>query len=885
MRKELPKTYEPQEVEGKIYQSWMDAGCFKAAPNPDKKPFCIVMPPPNVTGQLHMGHAMDATLQDILIRYKRMQGYEALWMPGTDHAGIATQIKVEEELRKNEGLTRYDLGREKFLERVWDWKRQYGGRIVQQQKKLGASCDWDRARFTMDEGCSKAVRETFCELYEKGLIYKGSRIINWCPHCVTALSDAEVEYQDKPGSFWHIRYPIAGEEGRYVIVATTRPETMLGDTGVAVHPDDERYKDIVGKKCILPLVGREMPIVADEYVDMEFGTGCVKMTPAHDPNDFEVGLRHNLEVIRCIGDDGRINENGGPYNGMDRYECRKQIVKDLEEQGYLVKTEPYSHNVGTCYRCHNDVEPLISAQWFVKMAPLAKEALRVVNDGEVQFIPERFTKTYTNWMENVHDWCISRQLWWGHRIPAWTCAECGHITVSETDPTECEHCHSKHIKQEDDVLDTWFSSALWPFSTLGWPEETEDLKYFYPTDVLVTGYDIIFFWVARMIFSGCEQMGKYPFEKVLIHGLVRDDKGRKMSKSLGNGIDPLEMAEKYGADALRFNLITGNSPGNDMRFYVEKCEAMRNFANKIWNASRFVMMNLTIDQVELPEKLELEDKWVLSKLNTLIREVTENMDAYELGVASAKVYDFIWDTYCDWYIELTKDRMRSADTAENAQNVLCYVLIQVLRLLHPFMPFITEEIYQALPHMAGQEGGFIMTSPWPVWREDLNFRDEEEAMEMVMDAIRAIRGRRAEMNVAPSRKVKLTIATAYHDVFTAGAPFFLRLASAGEVEVIPAAQAGSSDEMRREGMVEVITHAARVFMPLAELVDVKAELERIAKEKAKAEGHLKGIEAKLSNEAFTSKAPAHIVQNQRDQAEKLRSLIAQLDASAAALNK
>ena len=884
MRKELPKTYEPQEVEGKIYQSWMDAGCFKAAPNPDKKPFCIVMPPPNVTGQLHMGHAMDATLQDILIRYKRMQGYEALWMPGTDHAGIATQIKVEEELRKNEGLTRYDLGREKFLERVWDWKRQYGGRIVQQQKKLGASCDWDRARFTMDEGCSRAVREAFCELYDKGLIYKGSRIINWCPHCLTALSDAEVEYQDKPGHLWYIRYPLADGSGD-LVVATTRPETMMGDTGVAVNPEDERFKDLVGKTCILPIMNREIPIVADEYVELGFGTGAVKMTPAHDPNDFEVGLRHNLEVIRCIDDDGTINENGGPYNGMDRYECRKAIVKDLEEQGYLIKTEDYSHNVGTCYRCHNDVEPLISAQWFVKMAPLAKEALRVVNDGEVQFIPERFTKTYTNWMENVHDWCISRQLWWGHQIPAWTCADCGHITVDRADPTCCAKCGSKNITREEDVLDTWFSSALWPFSTLGWPDKTPELDYFYPTSVLVTGYDIIFFWVARMIFSGCEQMGKYPFEKVLIHGLVRDDKGRKMSKSLGNGIDPLEMAEKYGADALRFNLITGNSPGNDMRFYVEKCEAMRNFANKIWNASRFVMMNLTIDQVELPEKLELEDKWVLSKLNTLIREVTENMDAYELGVASAKVYDFIWDTYCDWYIELTKDRMRSADTAENAQNVLCYVLIQVLRLLHPFMPFITEEIYQALPHMAGQEGGFIMTSPWPVWREDLNFRDEEEAMEMVMDAIRAIRGRRAEMNVAPSRKVKLTIATAYHDVFTAGAPFFLRLASAGEVEVIPAAQAGSSDEMRREGMVEVITHAARVFMPLAELVDVKAELERIAKEKAKAEGHLKGIEAKLSNEAFTSKAPAHIVQNQRDQAEKLRSLIAQLDASAAALNK
>ena len=884
MKKELPKVYEPKEVEGRIYRMWEEHGCFEGHRDPDKKPFTIVMPPPNVTGQLHMGHAMDATLQDILIRYKRMQGYEALWMPGTDHAGIATQIKVEEELRKNEGLTRYDLGREKFLERVWDWKHKYGDRIVEQQKKLGASCDWDRARFTMDEGCSRAVREAFCELYDKGLIYKGSRIINWCPHCLTALSDAEVEYQDKPGHLWYIRYPLADGSGD-LVVATTRPETMMGDTGVAVNPEDERFKDLVGKTCILPIMNREIPIVADEYVELGFGTGAVKMTPAHDPNDFEVGLRHNLEVIRCIDDDGTINENGGPYNGMDRYECRKAIVKDLEEQGYLIKTEDYSHNVGTCYRCHNDVEPLISAQWFVKMAPLAKEALRVVNDGEVQFIPERFTKTYTNWMENVHDWCISRQLWWGHQIPAWTCADCGHITVDRADPTCCAKCGSKNITREEDVLDTWFSSALWPFSTLGWPDKTPELDYFYPTSVLVTGYDIIFFWVARMIFSGCEQMGKYPFEKVLIHGLVRDDKGRKMSKSLGNGIDPLEMAEKYGADALRFNLITGNSPGNDMRFYVEKCEAMRNFANKIWNASRFVMMNLTIDQVELPEKLELEDKWVLSKLNTLIREVTENMDAYELGVASAKVYDFIWDTYCDWYIELTKDRMRSADTAENAQNVLCYVLIQVLRLLHPFMPFITEEIYQALPHMAGQEGGFIMTSPWPVWREDLNFRDEEEAMEMVMDAIRAIRGRRAEMNVAPSRKVKLTIATAYHDVFTAGAPFFLRLASAGEVEVIPAAQAGSSDEMRREGMVEVITHAARVFMPLAELVDVKAELERIAKEKAKAEGHLKGIEAKLSNEAFTSKAPAHIVQNQRDQAEKLRSLIAQLDASAAALNK
>ena len=883
MRKELPKTYEPQEVEGSIYQAWMDAGCFKAAPNPAKEPFSIVMPPPNVTGQLHMGHAMDDALQDMLIRYKRMQGYEAMWMPGVDHAGIATQIKVEEELRKNEGLTRHDLGREKFLERVWDWKNKYGHRIVEQQKKLGCSCDWDRSRFTMDEGLSKAVREAFCELYDKGLIYKGSRIINWCPHCATALSDAEVEYEDKPGHLWYIRYPLSDASGD-LVVATTRPETMMGDTGVAVNPEDERFRHLVGKTCILPIMNREIPIVADEYVELGFGTGAVKMTPAHDPNDFEVGLRHNLETIRVIDDNGVINDNGGPYAGLDRYECRKRLVKDLEEQGYLVKTEDYSHNVGTCYRCKSDVEPLISAQWFVKMEPLAKEALRVVNEGEVQFIPDRFAKTYTNWMENVHDWCISRQLWWGHQIPAWTCQDCGHITVDRTDPTHCAKCGSENIVREEDVLDTWFSSALWPFSTFGWPEKTPELDYFYPTSVLVTGYDIIFFWVARMIFSGCEQMKKPPFQKVLIHGLVRDSKGRKMSKSLGNGIDPLEIAGKYGADALRFNLITGNSPGNDMRFYEEKCEAMRNFANKIWNASRFVLMNLTIGEVQLPEKLELEDKWVLSKLNTLIREVTENLDAYELGVASAKVYDFIWDTYCDWYIELTKGRMQS-EGAQRAQNVLCYVLIALLKLLHPFMPFITEEIYQALPHVSGEESDFLMCTAWPVYSERLSFPAEEEAMELIMDAIRAIRARRAEMNVSPSRKVQLTIAAARQDVFTAGAPFFQRLASASEVHVVPAAQAGSSADMQKKGMVEVITHAARVFLPLAELVDLQQERERIAKEKAKAEGHLKGIEAKLSNEAFTSKAPAHIVQNQREQAEKLRSLIAQLEQSAAALGE
>ncbi len=869
--KELPKKYEPQQVEKKIYQMWMDGNCFRGEIDPNKKPFSIVMPPPNVTGQLHMGHALDAALQDILTRYKRMQGYAALWLPGTDHAGIATQIKVEEALRNEEGLTRYDLGREKFLERVWDWKNKYGNRIVEQQKTLGASCDWSRSRFTMDEGCSKAVRETFCDLYEKGLIYKGSRIINWCPHCLTALSDAEVEYQDKPGNLWYIRYPLTDGSGD-IVVATTRPETMLGDTGVAVNPEDERQKDKIGKTCILPLVGREIPIIGDEYCEIGFGTGAVKMTPAHDPNDFEVGLRHNLEVIRVIADDGTINESGGAYEGLDRYECRKKIVADLEAQGYLVKVEPYSHNVGTCYRCHNDVEPLISAQWFVKMAPLAKEAIRVVNDGTVKFVPERFSKIYINWMENVHDWCISRQLWWGHQIPAWYCDECGHINVSREDPTKCEKCGCEHLTREEDVLDTWFSSGLWPFSTMGWPDkDAADLNYWYPTSVMVTGYDIIFFWVARMIFSGMEQMKKHPFDTVFIHGLVRDDKGRKMSKSLGNGIDPLEMAEKYGADALRFNLITGNSPGNDMRFYVEKTEAMRNFANKLWNASRFVMMNLSIEKNELPEKLELEDKWILSKLNTLSREVCENLDKFELGIAGGKIYDFIWDCYCDWYIELTKARLNGEDEQAKlaAQKVLLWVLTEILKLLHPFMPFITEEIWQALPH----EGDYLMLQSYPKFDEALSFPEEETGFEAVMNAIKAVRSTRAEMNVPPSRKAHLFIASDKPEIFRGGAAYFRRLASAEQVEVLEAAPENT------DGMVSVVTDEARMFLPLAELVDLDKERARLRKELEKAQKDLTGQNAKLANENFVSRAPEQVVNAEREKKARLEALIENLTQS------
>ena len=867
--KELPKVYDPSTVEKRIYDMWQTGGYFKGVIDPDKKPFSIVMPPPNVTGQLHMGHALDSTLQDILTRYKRMQGYAALWLPGTDHAGIATQIKVEQELREKEGLTRYDLGREKFLERVWDWKNKYGDRIVEQQKVLGASCDWDRSAFTMDETRAKSVRETFCELYEKGLIYKGNRIINWCPKCRTALSDAEVEYKDMPGSFWHIRYPIEDSDEEFII-ATTRPETMLGDTGVAVHPDDERYKHLVGKNAILPLVGRKLPIVADDYVELGFGTGAVKMTPCHDPNDYEVGLRHNLEQILVINEDAKII-NGGKYNGMDRYEARKAIVADLEEQGYLVKVEPYNHNVGCCYRCGTVVEPLTSPQWFVKMKPLAEAAIDVVKDGRIKFVPERFTKTYMNWMENVHDWCISRQLWWGHRIPAWYCADCGKITVSREDAHECVHCHSKNITQEEDVLDTWFSSALWPFSTMGWPDKTLELDYWYPTSVMVTGYDIIFFWVARMIFSGMEQMKEEPFKTVFIHGLVRDSQGRKMSKSLGNGIDPLEMAEKYGADALRFNLITGNSPGNDMRFYVEKCEAMRNFCNKIWNASRFVMMNLTVEDNRLPETLETEDKWILSKLNQVTKEVCDNMDSFELGVAAGKIYDFIWDSYCDWYIELTKPRLNGDDekAKENAQRVLLYVLTEILKLLHPFMPFITEEIWQALPH----EGEALMIAEYPKYDEKLHFPVDEVNFEMVMDAIKAVRARRSEMNVPPSRKSHLIIVTDKAKAFTDGEKFICKLAYASAISVT------SELPETTDGMVSVITDNARMFMPMAELVDLEKEKARMEKELANARKQLDGQIAKLSNEKFVSRAPEAVVNAEREKKAKLEALIENLEES------
>jgi len=862
-KRELAKQYNPADVEDRIYESWVNNNCFGAKPDDSKEPFTVVIPPPNVTGQLHMGHALDETLQDILVRYKRMAGYNALWVPGTDHAGIATQIKVEEVLRKEEGLTRYDLGREKFLERVWDWKNQFGSRIINQIKKLGCSCDWSRERFTMDEGCSEAVKEVFVKLYEKGLIYQGNRIINWCPHCITALSDAEVEYAEQDGFFWHINYPVKDSD-EVVEIATTRPETLLGDTAVAVHPDDERYKHLVGKMLILPLVGREIPVVADEYVDKEFGTGCVKITPAHDPNDFEVGLRHNLEQIKVLNDDATINSYGGKYEGMDRYEARKAMVEDLEKEGYLVKVVPHKHNVGQCYRCSTTVEPITSKQWFVKMEPLAKRAIEVVKDGTIKFVPDRFSKIYLNWMENVHDWCISRQLWWGHRIPAYYC-ECGETVVSKDEVTVCPKC-GKPMKQDPDVLDTWFSSALWPFSTLGWPQQTEDLKYFYPTSVLVTGYDIIFFWVARMIFSAMEHTDKEPFKYVFIHGIVRDSQGRKMSKSLGNGIDPLEVIAEYGADALRFTLATGNSPGNDMRYYKERVEASRNFANKIWNASRFLLMNLDIEKIELPDASELktEDKWIISSFNSLVKEVTDNLEKFELGVAVSKLYDFIWDNYCDWYIELVKPRLYEKDGADKvAQQVLGYILVNSLKLLHPFMPFITEEIFGYLP--TGEDT--IMLSAWPKHDESLNFKDDEKRMQLVMDAIRSIRNLRTQMNVVPSKKAKVIIVTPDTKLFEGTEVFFEKLAGASETTI----QTDKKDI--DENAVNAVTEGAEVFIPLDELVDKEKELDRLTKEKERLESEIKRVTSKLSNAGFVAKAPKKVVDEEKAKGEKYQAML------------
>ncbi len=878
---ELPKTYAPAEFEDRIYQMWCDRGYFTPDPANPAPAFSVVIPPPNVTGQLHMGHALDETLQDILVRTKRMQGYNTLWVPGTDHAGIATQIKVEERLRVDEGKTRYDLGREEFLRRVWAWKDSYEARITGQLKKLGASCDWTRQRFTMDDGCSRAVREVFVNLYDKGLIYRGHRIINWCPHCATALSDAEVEYTEQPGFFWHIKYTIKGEDG-YVEVATTRPETMFGDTAVAVNPNDETTRHLIGKTLILPIVGREIPVIADDYVEIGFGTGCVKITPAHDPNDFLVGERHGLEQIKVMNDDATMNRYAGKYEGMDRYACRKALVADLEAQGYLLSVEPHTHNVGTCYRCHNTVEPMTSDQWFVKMKPLAEPALEAVRSGDVKFAPDRFSKIYINWMENCHDWCISRQLWWGHRIPAFYCDACGKMTVSKQDITTCPVCGAP-VRQESDVLDTWFSSALWPFSTLGWPDRTPELEKYYPTSVLVTGYDIIFFWVARMIFSGLEHMGQKPFSTVFIHGLVRDAQGRKMSKSLGNGIDPLEIISKYGADALRFALATGNSPGNDMRFSDEKMEAARNFANKLWNASRFVRMNLTIDEVRLPDadRLALEDKWILHSFNRLAESVNANLEKYEVGVALAAIYEFTWDVFCDWYIELAKARLNEKESEGNriCQQVITYVLNGILKLLHPFMPFITEEIFSSLPHLPG-DAESIMISRYPTGRSDLEFPVEAGEMERVLELIRAIRNRRAEMNIAPSRKAAVFIETRYADAFnSATAPFFARLASASGIEVAESFPAG---RVSADTCVQVVTPAATAYLPLSDLVDYEKERARLTAEIAKVSAEVERLDKKLSNQGFVAKAPAAVVDAER---AKLAAAREKLTATEAALAK
>ena len=873
---ELEKTYDPSKIEDKLYQKWLDSKYFHAQVNKDKKPFTIVMPPPNITGQLHMGHALDNTMQDILIRYKRMQGYEALWQPGTDHAAIATEVKVIKKL-KEEGIDKADLGREKFLDACWDWKEEYGARIIKQLYKLGSSADWDRERFTMDEGCSEAVLEVFIKLYEKGYIYKGSRIINWCPVCQTSISDAEVEHEEQDGFFWHINYPVVGEEGHFVEIATTRPETLLGDTAVAVNPEDERYRGLVGKMLKLPLTDREIPVIADEYVDKEFGTGCVKITPAHDPNDFEVGKRHNLEEICILHDDATIDCAGSKYDGMDRYEARKAMVEDLKAQGLLVKIEPHSHNVGTHDRCKTTVEPMVKQQWFVRMEEMAKPAIAALKSGELKFVPESFGKTYLHWLEGIRDWCISRQLWWGHRIPAYYCEQCGETVVAKTMPEQCPKCGCTHFKQDEDTLDTWFSSALWPFSTLGWPEQTEDFNYFYPTDVLVTGYDIIFFWVVRMVFSGIEQTGKCPFHTVLIHGLVRDSQGRKMSKSLGNGIDPLEVVDKYGADALRMTLITGNAPGNDMRFYWEKVESSRNFANKVWNASRFIMMNIEkVSDKELAglttADLTMADKWILSKANKLAKNVTDNLDKYELGIALQKVYDFIWEEFCDWYIEMVKPRLWNDEDTTRAAAIwtLKTVLISSLKLLHPYMPFITEEIFCNLQ----EEEPSIMVSSWPAYREDWNFETEESSVETIKEAVRAIRGVRTSMNVPPSRKARVYVVSENEEllsVFEHSRVFFATLGYASEV-FLQKDKRGIAEDA-----VSAVIHNASIYLPFAELVDVGKEIERLTREKERLAGELKRVTGMLGNERFVSKAPQAKIEEEKAKLEKYTQMMEQVD--------
>ncbi len=882
MKKELAKTYDPSGLEDRLYQKWLDNGYFHAKVNKDKKPFTIVMPPPNVTGQLHMGHALDETMQDILIRFKRMQGYEALWQPGTDHAAIATEVKVIEKL-KSEGIDKNEIGREEFLKHAWAWKEEYGGKIINQLKKLGASADWERERFTMDEGCSKAVQEVFIRLYEKGYIYKGSRIINWCPVCQTSISDAEVVHEDQDGFFWHINYPVAGEEGQFVEIATTRPETLLGDTAVAVNPEDDRYRHLVGKMLKLPLTDREIPVIADEYVDMEFGTGCVKITPAHDPNDFEVGRRHNLPEINIMNDDATINELGGKYAGMDRYEARKAMVEDLKEQGLLVKVVPHCHSVGTHDRCKTTVEPMIKPQWFVKMDEMAKEAIKALKDGDLTFVPERFDKTYLNWLENIRDWCISRQLWWGHRIPAYYCDQCGEVVVARSMPQVCPKCGCTHLHQDEDTLDTWFSSALWPFSTLGWPDKTPELEYFYPTDVLVTGYDIIFFWVIRMVFSALEQTGQVPFHHVLIHGLVRDSQGRKMSKSLGNGIDPLEVIDKYGADALRLTLITGNAPGNDMRFYWERVESSRNFANKVWNASRFIMMNL--EKAQVPETMELSqltdaDRWILSRLNGVVRDVTDNMEKYELGIAVQKVYDFIWEEFCDWYIEMVKPRLYSEEDTTKAAALwtLKTVLGDALKLLHPYMPFVTEEIYCTL----NPQEESIMISSWPVWTEERNFPEEEAGVEMIKEAVRSIRALRKDMDVPPSRKAEVYVVSddaAVREVFENGKVFFATLGYASQVTV-------QTDKTGiGEDAVSAVTPRAVIYIPFAQLVDIAKETERLTKEEQRLTKELARVNGMLNNEKFISKAPQSKVDEEKAKLEKYTRMMEQVKERLEQLNK